>query len=162
MSRRTSIAVSRAAALGWAGLLLAGCSGSNLNPVPDAFAVPDFTIRQTITRGYVLRPGALDQVPVGASRDQVMFVLGTPTTISTIDSETFYYITQQVEQLPAMPPRVIDQTVLAVTFDGNQRVARINQYGLQDGRVIDLQTRVTPSGGRETTFLQQIFQNLLR
>lgn len=141
---------------------LAGCSGTQVNPLPQAFTNNDFTVRQVSTRGFVLAPGALDQIGVGASRDQVVFVLGTPTTVANLDGEVFLYITQQVERLPAMEPRVIDQKVLAVFFDGAQRVTRIANYGMEDGRVIDLQTRVTPTGGRETTFLQQIFSNLTR
>jgi outer membrane protein assembly factor BamE (lipoprotein component of BamABCDE complex) len=151
-----------ALALAAAMTLLAGCSGTQMNPLPAAFSAPDFTIRQVQTRGFVLQEGALDQVPVGSSRDQVMFVLGSPTTIATLDNEVFYYISQQVELLPGMRPRVIDQRVVAVYFDGANRVSRVANYGLQDGRVIDFVSRATPSGGRETTFLQQIFSNLGR
>jgi outer membrane protein assembly factor BamE (lipoprotein component of BamABCDE complex) len=132
---------------------LGGCVGSGAGGNP---------FRETITRGYILQDGALEQVPVGASRDQVAFVLGTPTSVATFDNDVFLYITQQVERLPGGSPTVIDQRVIAVYFDRNNRVARIANYGLQDGRVIDFVTRATPTGGREQTFIGQLFQNLLR
>jgi hypothetical protein len=36
----------------------------------------------------------------------------------------------------------------------------VNRYGLEDGRVIDLATRTTPTFGRELTVLQQLFGNI--
>jgi outer membrane protein assembly factor BamE (lipoprotein component of BamABCDE complex) len=132
---------------------LGGCTGTGVGGNP---------FREVQTRGYVLQDGALEQVPVGASRDQVAFVLGTPTTIATFDNSVYLYITQQVERLPGGAPTVIDQRVIAVYFDRANRVSRIANYGLEDGRVIDFVTRATPTGGREQTFIGQIFQNLLR
>ena len=117
---------------------------------------------QTFTRGYILQEDALDQVPVGSSREQVNFVLGTPTTTAVLDGDVYYYITQQVERIPAGLPTVVDQRVLAVYFDKGQRVTRIARYGIEDGRVIDAVTRTTPSGGKEQTFVGQLFQNLIR
>ncbi len=120
------------------------------------------TFEQNYTRGYVLQEGALEQVPVGATREQTIFVLGSPSTIATIDGDVFYYITQQVNRRPFMGDEVTDQRVLAVYFDKNQRVQRIGNYGMQDGKLFDFVARKTATGGKETTFINQIFTNLLR
>lgn len=143
----------------WTTAKVLACAGVLSLPLGACTAV-SFT--QTQQRGYVLQEGALEQVPVGSTKDQVLFVLGTPTTISNFENETFYYISQTVERLPGMTPRIVDQKVLAVYFDGQGRVARIANFGLQDGKVFDFVTRTTPAGGRETTFLQQLFTNLTR
>lgn len=110
----------------------------------------------SLTHGYIQQEGALDQVPVGSTKEQVQFVLGTPSTTSSIGGDTYYYISQQTQTSPIMGVQVIDQRVLAIYFDKNQRVSRIANYGLQDGRVIDMVSRKTPTGGAEVTFLQQI------
>ena len=47
---------------------------------------------QVYQRGYVVPEGALDQVPLGASQEQVLIVLGTPSTVATVSGEVFYYI----------------------------------------------------------------------
>ena len=39
---------------------------------------------ETLQRGYVLPEGALEQIPVGATQEQVLIVLGTPSTIATV------------------------------------------------------------------------------
>lgn len=120
------------------------------------------SLDQTYTRGYVLQEGALEQIPVGATRDQVTFVLGSPSTIATIEGDVFYYITQQVLRRPFSGDNVTDQRVLAVYFDKNQRVQRIGNYGMQDGKIFDFVARKTATGGKDTTFLNQIFQNLFK
>ena len=39
---------------------------------------------QIYQRGYVLPEGALEQIPVGSSQEQVLVVLGTPSTVATV------------------------------------------------------------------------------
>lgn len=116
----------------------------------------------TMTRGYIPQEGAVEQVPVGSTKEQVLFVLGTPSTTSTIDGEVFYYISQQVEKSAIMGTQVKDQKVMAIYFDKSDKVTRIANYGLQDGQVIDFISRKTPTAGKEVTFLQQIFNAVNR
>src|SRR5690348_8141478 len=87
-------------------------------------------------KGYILPPGALEQIPIGASQDQVLIVLGTPSTVATLNGEVFYYISQKTERSAAfMPYAVTDQRVVAVYFDKNRRVRPLANYGIKDGTV---------------------------
>jgi outer membrane protein assembly factor BamE (lipoprotein component of BamABCDE complex) len=114
---------------------------------------------QTINRGYILPPGALEQIPIGASQEQVLIVLGTPSTVATVSGEAFYYISQTAQQsFQFMPPKVTDQRVTVVYFDKNRRVERLANYGLQDGRVFDYVTRTTQAAGRELNYLSYLFK----
>ncbi|MFK8251391.1 outer membrane protein assembly factor BamE [Ancylobacter terrae] len=109
-------------------------------------------------RGYVMNSEALEQVPVGSSQEQVLLVLGTPSTVATVDGEVFYYISQKTKKIMFMKPQIIDQRVLAVYFDKkDKRVVRIADYGLQDGKVFDFVSRTTPTSGEELTLLGQLF-----
>ncbi len=56
---------------------------------------------------------------------------------------------------------MIDRTVLAVNFDQRGVVRGIERYGLEDGRIINLETRTTETGGREMGVLEQLFGNIL-
>jgi len=38
-------------------------------------------------KGYILPEGALEQIPIGASQDQVLLVMGTPSTVATLNGE---------------------------------------------------------------------------
>lgn len=115
------------------------------------------TTAQTINQGYVVDKESLKLVPVGSSKEQVLLTLGTPSTKATFDNEVFYYISQKRERLLAfMKPRVVSRSVLAVYFDKDNNVARIADYSLKDGHVVDMISNTTPTGGKEQTFLGQI------
>src|SRR5439155_15245534 len=101
---------------------------------------------ETYQKGYVIPEGALEQIPIGASQEQVLIVLGTPSTVATVSGEAFYYISQRAERpIAFMPQSVVDQRVIAVYFDKGRRVTRLANYGLKDGRVFDFVSRATPT-----------------
>jgi outer membrane protein assembly factor BamE (lipoprotein component of BamABCDE complex) len=114
---------------------------------------------QTFQRGYVLPEGALEQVPLGSSQEQVLIVLGTPSTVATVSGEAFYYISQRAQKAAAfMPQKVVDQRVIAVYFDKERRVARLADYGVKDGKIFDFVSKTTPTGGEEMSYLTYIFK----
>ncbi|MFZ0846977.1 MAG: outer membrane protein assembly factor BamE [Pseudolabrys sp.] len=125
-------------------LPLAGCSGFG----------------ETLQRGYVLPEGALEQIPIGSSQEQVLIVLGTPSTVATVNGDAFYYISQKTERAAAfMPHEVIDQRVVAVYFDKDRRVERMANYGLKDGKVFDFLTQTTATGGNDLNYLRGILRS---
>lgn len=117
---------------------------------------------ETQQKGYVLSQSALQQVPVGSSQEQVLVVLGTPSTTATLKGEVYYYISQKTERPVAfMNPKITEQQVLAVYFGPTRKVERIANYGLKDGRIFDFIGEVTPTAGQETNFLEQAFKGIL-
>jgi outer membrane protein assembly factor BamE (lipoprotein component of BamABCDE complex) len=116
-----------------------------------------------VTRGYVADQRSLEQVKAGSSAEQVLVLLGTPSTTSTVGGTAWYYISQTVDRTFAFSaPAVVDQRVLAVYFNGDKKVERIANYGLKDGKVFDFISRTTPTGGAEQGFLGNLFRSLLR
>jgi len=112
-------------------------------------------------KGYILPPGALEQIPIGASQDQVLIVMGTPSTVATLNGEVFYYISQRSERKVAfMNQQVVDQRVIAVYFDKNRQVQRLANYGLQDGKIFDFISRTTTTSGQELSYLTPLFKLL--
>jgi outer membrane protein assembly factor BamE (lipoprotein component of BamABCDE complex) len=114
---------------------------------------------ETYQKGYVVPEGALEQIPIGASQEQVLILMGTPSTVATVSGEVFYYISQRSERKVAfMPQSVVDQRVVAVYFDKNRRVERLANYGMRDGKIFDYVSRTTPSGGEEINYLGSLFK----
>ena len=56
---------------------------------------------ESLHRGYVVPEGALEQVPLGATQEQVLIILGTPSTVATLSGDVFYYISQRTETVTA-------------------------------------------------------------
>ena len=139
--RSGRVAPVRAVALA-CGLLLSGC-----------------LVTQVQQRGYVLPDGALEQLPLGATQDQVLIVLGTPSTVATVSGEVFYYISQRTERAAQfMPSQVTDQRVIGVYFDKSRRVERLAHYGLKDGRLFDYVSRTTPAGGQDYNYINYMLR----
>jgi outer membrane protein assembly factor BamE (lipoprotein component of BamABCDE complex) len=116
---------------------------------------------ETFQRGYVLPDGALEQIPLGASQEQVLIVLGTPSTVATVSGEAFYYISQKAERAVSfMPTKITDQRVIAVYFDRNRRVQRLAEYGMKDGKIFDFVSQTTPTAGNDLNVISTIMNNI--
>jgi outer membrane protein assembly factor BamE (lipoprotein component of BamABCDE complex) len=126
-----------------------------LTMLAAATALSACNTSQVLNQGYIIDQTALEATPVGSSREQVLLSLGTPSTTQTIDSnEVFYYISQQRKRgLAFQKTKLVGQSVLAVYLDQEGTVSRIANYTLQDGKVFDMISRTTPTGGRERGFL---------
>jgi outer membrane protein assembly factor BamE (lipoprotein component of BamABCDE complex) len=117
---------------------------------------------ESFQRGYVVPEGALEQIPLGATQEQVLIVLGTPSTVGTLSGDVFYYISQRTERTAFLPQREVDRRVVAVYFDKNRRVLRLADYGLKDGVVFDFVSRTTPTAGTEQNYIQFLLRNIIR
>ena len=113
--------------------------------------------------GFTPQIAELETIVQGTdTRGSVLRKLGRPSSISSFDSNSWFYEASRVERYAFYEPKVVDRTVVTVNFDDAGLVERVGRYGVEDGRVIDLVTRTTPTYGRELTVLQQIFGNLGR
>ena len=113
------------------------------------------------SHGYApLQEDVVTITPGQDTRGSVQRKIGRPGSTGIFTDDGWYYVASQVEHYTYHDPKVIDRRIVAVTFDQNDVVASVNQYGLEDGRVIDLETRTTPTYGRQLTVLEQAFGNI--
>jgi outer membrane protein assembly factor BamE (lipoprotein component of BamABCDE complex) len=117
----------------------------------------------TETRGYVPDDVLLGELKPGVhDKNSVASLLGSPSSVGTFDSATWYYITSRTEQLAFFAEEVVDQQVVAVDFDDKGVLTGVRRFTLEDANDIQLVERTTPSRGKELTVLQQIFGNIGR
>ena len=116
-------------------------------------------------RGITIEEDKVALIQVGQSSEaQVNALLGSPSTISTFPDwgVVYYYISSQTDTVAFLTPELIDQQVLAIAFDKDNRVKEMKRYGMKDGKQIAFVDRETPTRGKELTFLEQLFGNLGR
>ena len=113
-------------------------------------------------RGYLPRQGDLQQLQIGMSKTEVEALLGSPSTTATVNytGDSYYYISSVVEQRGFLDPKEVDRKVFALRFNQVDQLESFAHYGLEDGQVIDINSRQTPTRGKELSVLQQIFSNL--
>jgi outer membrane protein assembly factor BamE (lipoprotein component of BamABCDE complex) len=57
-----------------------------------------------------IRPGA-------TTKDEVVKILGTPSTVGVFNDKSWYYVSRRTKQLAFFDPDVVDQQVYVVRFD---------------------------------------------
>ena len=113
------------------------------------------------TQGYSIPQSAMEQIRVGQSEDLVIAVLGSPQTKSNFAKETaFYYVETKIEETAFGLTTIKSRTVLAVYFDKNRRVTDKAVYGLEDGKLIAIETRKTPSFGEDRSFIESLISSI--
>ena len=115
-------------------------------------------------RGYLPRQSDMQQLQIGMSKTDVEALLGSPSTTATVNftGDSYYYISSTVEQRGFLDAKEVDRQVVALRFNQFDQLESFAHYGLEDGRVIDMNTRETPTRGRELSLLQQILGNIGR
>jgi outer membrane protein assembly factor BamE (lipoprotein component of BamABCDE complex) len=111
---------------------------------------------------------AIDHVPkdmkVGEdTKSTVLDQLGSPSAQSSFDANTWYYVTQVSDEIGYHKPRVIRRTIVAITFDkDSEKVTKIDNYSLKDGKIVAYNDRETPTRGRELSWIEQLLGNVGR
>lgn len=110
-------------------------------------------------QGYMIDEKAIAEIKPGMDAQKVLAVLGTPSTVSTVGNQSWYYISQKTYRgFMFSKAEITDQRVVAVYFTKALKVERIGNYGLKDGIVFDFLSNTTPTGGEDLTILRQLLR----
>lgn len=112
--------------------------------------------------GFAMENVAVDTLETGMSRDQVLRIMGSPSTKSTFGREEWYYIGTTLTKTPFDLPDKVDQNVVLVAFNDDGTVSHIGNVTEADSRNVAFAEDATPSEGNELTILQQLLGNLGR
>ncbi|WP_428661175.1 outer membrane protein assembly factor BamE [Reyranella sp.] len=114
-------------------------------------------------RGFAATPGSVEKLEIGTqSREDVVRLIGSPSTVATFNPNVWYYITQKQEYYAFFKPAMLEQNVMQLSFNESGRLTTIKRYDLADSRDIDMVSRITPTAGKEMTVLEQILGNVGR
>jgi outer membrane protein assembly factor BamE (lipoprotein component of BamABCDE complex) len=132
--------------------LLGGCS-----------MMPSFLTYPPQIRGNMVDAETLKQlVPGTSTRDDVMALMGSPTTKATFDDSTWLYIGEITKPVVAGTQADLDQQAVALTFDAKGVLRRVETKTADDGLPVSMASGATPSPGSEATFMQQLLGNVGR
>lgn len=115
------------------------------------------------THGHSLDEEQIAKIEPGStSRQEVLQLMGSPSALSTFDDTAWYYVSQQTEKRSFYQEGVIDQEVVTISFDEQDRVAAIDRHGLDEVATVDPVDRVTPTSGSSPSILKQLIGNIGR
>ena len=112
-------------------------------------------------RGNLPDPLLVAQIKVGnTSQEQVLGLIGTPSTTMTYGDEEWFYVYEKIETVSWFTPKVTDYHALTLVFDDKGKVKAIKENSKDDMKDVDLVSRETPTAGREYTILEQLISNV--
>jgi outer membrane protein assembly factor BamE (lipoprotein component of BamABCDE complex) len=114
-------------------------------------------------RGNLLDLELLSEITPGDhSREEVQEILGTPSTITMFDQETWLYIFERTETIAFFEPVVIERKVSILNFNKEGVVSKVETLNAENGKKIQPIVRTTATSGKKLDFFEQIFGNLGR
>lgn len=125
------------------GLLAAGCA------------------RTPNLQGYIVDEELIAAVQPGVdNRQSVLRALGRPTMQSQWDDSRWYYVSRQTGQRAFLRPIPTAQSILIVNFDEQGTVRSVERRGMEQVVDITPHSDSTPTLGRETGILEDLFGNI--
>ena len=135
-----------------AATMLGGCSN-----------LPAFLVQPPQVRGNHIDEDEFSQlVPGTTTRNDVSALLGSPTQKALFDDNIWIYISLVTRPQIAATNRILDQEVVALTFDQAGVLRGIDRKTKDDSQPVTVVARTTPSPGSESSFLQQLLGNVGR
>ncbi|BBK42378.1 outer membrane protein assembly factor BamE [Allostella vacuolata] len=131
-----------------AALFCAGLLGSACSPIVNQ-------------HGHLVASEKLAEIRPGTTtKDEVRRILGSPSTLSTFNDGSWYYVSRRTSQVAFFAPSTEDQQSIAIDFDGGGVVTGVRQFDLRDAQPVENVARQTPSVGKELGFVEQLIGNI--
>jgi outer membrane protein assembly factor BamE (lipoprotein component of BamABCDE complex) len=114
-------------------------------------------------RGDSPDPAKLAQIQPGKTdKAAVTRLLGSPSSIAAFDPNVWYYISSTTEDVAFLKTQTLDQHVVAITFNKNGIVESVDKKGLKDAEAITPDPNVTPTRGRQFSWIEEFLGNFGR
>lgn len=98
-----------------------------------------------------------DIKPGEDTRSTVLAQLGSPSTEGLFDNNIWFYYSDIQERFAFYKPKMIERSIVAITFGEDDAVEEVVKYSAADGQIVSYAARETPTRGRELGFWEQIF-----
>ncbi|MCP4355534.1 MAG: outer membrane protein assembly factor BamE [Proteobacteria bacterium] len=111
-------------------------------------------------KGSLIKDNEISQLRAGThSKQQVIQILGTPSSKSTLNDDLWYYITDHTITKPLKRTKVSKRQVLILNFKDNilDKVTNLDESSSKSFRP---EEEKTESQGKKLTIFDQIIQNL--
>lgn len=120
-------------------------------------------IKNTSTQGYTYqsKEAVIEGLSKGSnSKSDIMRKLGAPSSKSAFGDETWYYIFSKSQNVAFFAPEVIEQRILAVSFDKKGRMTKLKNYGQDDMQELEFVSEKTKTEGHDLGFAEQLLGNI--
>ena len=97
------------------------------------------------------------QLKLGDTKEQVVKILGAPSSVVSFDKDTWIYMSSSIRRLAFMEPEEVSRDVLTIEFNNEGRISNIERLTKADGKDVAINTDKTESLGHEPGFFEKYF-----
>ena len=99
----------------------------------------------------------ISQISVGQSKQEVQYILGSPSSVVSLDRNTWIYMSSDIKRIAFFKPEEISRDVLTIKFDDNEKVSNIQRLKKENGCEVAVSTDETPTLGQQPGFFEKYF-----
>ena len=99
----------------------------------------------------------IEQVKVGQSKNQVKSILGSPSSVVSLDKNTWIYMSSDIERIAFLEPKEVSRDVLTIKFDEENNVIDIDRMSQKDGKQVAINEDKTETMGQQQGFFRRFF-----
>ena len=97
------------------------------------------------------------QIQKGQTKDEVLDILGTPSSVVTLDHNTWIYMSSDIKKIAFFSPRETSRDVLTIRFNEYNQVADIDRLNKENGKEIAINELETKTLGNQPGFFEKYF-----
>lgn len=97
------------------------------------------------------------EISEGDTQDKVMQVLGAPSSIISLDRNTWIYMSSDIKKVAFFAPEEVNRDVLTIRFDHTGKVDSISRLNKAHGQEVKVSSDETAAPGENPGFFRKYF-----
>lgn len=99
----------------------------------------------------------ISQLQKGQTKDEVLDILGTPSSIVSLDQNTWIYMSSDIKRVAFFKPEELNRDVLTIRFNQYNQVAEFERLNKEQGQTVTLNETQTETQGSQAGFFEKYF-----
>ena len=99
----------------------------------------------------------IEQVKKGQTKDEVLDILGSPSSVVSLDQNTWIYMSSEIKKVAFFEPEELDRDVLTIRFNEYNQVAQIDRLNKEKGEAVAISESETETLGNKPGFFAKYF-----
>ena len=101
-------------------------------------------------------------VPGSTQKEQVLSILGAPSTENDFGNKAWFYIASNNKQTALFGDKLVSRSIIKIMFNDKNTVTKITTLTEKDQNTVEHNQEKTPTAGQEIGILQQLLGNVGR
>ena len=97
------------------------------------------------------------QITVGDNQDKVLEILGAPSSVISLDRNTWLYMSSDIKRIAFLAPSEVKRDVLTIRFDDKGNVTEVSRLNKEAGSEVDINQDKTEAPGEKIGFFRKYF-----